>query len=58
MKRLLLLTTFLFGLAVMQSCSDNDNTLIDDEIEQQKIIENEGQKIRAVKHPDVPPPRY
>ena len=41
MKRLLLLMTFLFGLAVMQSCSDKDNILIDDKIEQQKIREIE-----------------
>ena len=58
MKRLFLLMTFLFGLAVMQSCSNNDNTLIDDEIEQQKIEnETEGQGIRATKHGSTTGPK-
>ena len=47
MKRLLLLMTFLFGMEILQSCSDH--TLIDDEIEQQEI--------RAIYKEDAPTPR-
>ena len=59
MKRLLLLMTFLFGMAVMQSCTD-DNGLINDKIEQQKFKEHGTQGTQAKQatdQGDIQPPR-